>query len=60
MLKLFFLCGVAWSCVVISVLLLYLYGMTPTVLPWIQFLKILYLTSLAAMLFTRHGDGEDS
>ncbi len=50
MIKLFFLGGVACSCVVIGVLLFYLCGMTSTVLAWIQFLKILYLTSIGLML----------
>lgn len=50
MLKLFFLGGVACSCVVIGVLLIYLYGMASTVLAWIQFLKILYLTCLGLMI----------
>ncbi len=50
MIKLFFLGGVACSCVVIGVLLIYLCGMTSTVLAWIQFLKILYFTCLGLMI----------
>lgn len=50
MLKLFFLCGVACSCVVISVLLVNLYDRTPTVSNWVSFLQITYLASIYLML----------
>ncbi len=48
--KIFFLFGVAVSSAVISFLLVYLYGMTPTVTNWLTLLQITYLTSIYFML----------